>query len=62
MLGAGVIASVYAGRLLLAGHDVVLLARDSRLADLRAQGLIVEDAQSGNRTRLSVVSVSKIAP
>ena len=50
VLGAGVIGSVYAGKLLEAGHEVVLLARGSRLADLQSHGLLLEDAESGNRT------------
>ncbi|WP_411285838.1 ketopantoate reductase family protein [Lapillicoccus sp.] len=62
VLGAGVVGSVYAGRLLHAGHDVVLLARGPRLANLQTQGLILEDAESGKRTCLPVVSVSEIAP
>ena len=62
VLGAGVIGSVYAGMLLHAGHDVVLLARGPRLADLQTQGLILEEAESGDRTCLPVVSVSEIAP
>ena len=59
MLGAGVIGSVYAGKLLQAGHEVVLLARGPRLVDLQTQGLILEDAQSGNRSVLPVPSVSE---
>ena len=39
VLGAGVIGSVYAGRLLQAGHDVVILARGPRLVDLQTHGL-----------------------
>ena len=49
MLGAGVIGSVYAGRLLQAGHDVVILARGPRLVELQTLGLILQDTQSGNR-------------
>jgi 2-dehydropantoate 2-reductase len=59
VLGAGVIGSVYAGKLLQAGHDVVLLARGPRLVDLQTHGLILEDAQSGNRSVLQVASVSE---
>ena len=59
VLGAGVIGSVYAGKLLQAGHEVVLLARGPRLVDLQTQGLILEDAQSGNRSVLPVPSVSE---
>jgi 2-dehydropantoate 2-reductase len=59
VLGAGVIGSVYAGKLLEAGHEVVLLARGSRLVDLQTHGLILEDAESGNRSVLPVPSVSE---
>ena len=59
VLGAGVIGSVYAGKLLQAGHDVVLLARGRRLVDLQTHGLILEDAQSGIRSVLPVASVSE---
>ena len=58
VVGAGVIGSVYAGKLLGAGHDVVLLARGRRLADLEAVGLILQDAWSGQRTVLPVTAVS----
>jgi len=58
VLGAGVIGSVYASKLLSAGHDVVLLARGPRLADLRLHGLIVADAESGRRTAQPVTVVS----
>ena len=61
VLGAGVIGSVYAGKLLEAGHEVVLLARGSRLADLQSHGLLLEDAQSGNRTAQSVVVTNELA-
>ena len=59
VLGAGVIGSVYTGKLLQAGHEVVLLARGPRLVDLQTHGLILEDAQSGNRSVLPVPSVSE---
>ena len=43
VLGAGVIGSVYAAKLLQAGHEVVLLARGHRLADrCRVHVLAVE--------------------
>ncbi|MDQ6687333.1 MAG: ketopantoate reductase family protein, partial [Actinomycetota bacterium] len=62
VLGAGVIGSVYAGKLLQAGHEVVLLARGPRLADLQAHGLLLEDAESGNRTTQPAAVVSQPAP
>lgn len=61
VFGAGVIGSVYAGRLLQAGHEVVLLARGPRLADLQANGLILEDAESGHRSAWPVPAVSQPA-
>lgn len=62
VLGAGVIGSVYAGRLLQAGHEVVLMARGARLADLRTQGLILHNAESGDRTALPALAVSEPDP
>jgi 2-dehydropantoate 2-reductase len=47
VIGAGVIGSIYAGKLLQAGHEVVLFARGSRLSELQAHGLVLEDAESG---------------
>lgn len=60
VVGAGVIGSVYAGKLLTAGHEVVLLARGRRLADLQGSGLILEEAQSGKRTALPVTAVAAL--
>jgi len=60
VLGAGVIGSIYAANLLQAGHEVVLLARGRRLADLRSGGLVLQDAESGDRTVLAVRCVSEV--
>lgn len=62
VLGAGVIGSVYAGRLLQAGHEVVLMARGARLADLQTHGLILHNAESGDRTALPALAVSEPDP
>src|SRR3984957_16375137 len=56
VVGAGVIGSVYAGKLLEAGHEVVMLARGRRLSDLKAHGLVLEDAESGQRTEVAVAA------
>jgi 2-dehydropantoate 2-reductase len=55
--GAGVIGSLYAARLRQAGHDVTVLARASRRADIQRHGVIVEDAVTGARlvARVSVI-------
>jgi 2-dehydropantoate 2-reductase len=54
VLGAGVIGSVYAGKLLQAGHQVVLLARGRRLMDLRTGGLVLENWESTQRLELPI--------
>jgi 2-dehydropantoate 2-reductase len=60
--GAGVLGSLYAARLHEAGHDVALLARGQRLADLRAHGVVIEDALTGERTTTPVRLVEQLAP
>jgi 2-dehydropantoate 2-reductase len=60
VVGAGVIGSVYAGKLQQAGHEAALLARGSRLADLQRHGLVLEDAQSGHRDVPAVRALSCI--
>lgn len=54
VLGAGVIGSVYAGKLLQAGHHVVFLARGRRLTDLRTGGLVLENSESKQRFELPI--------
>jgi 2-dehydropantoate 2-reductase len=54
VLGAGVIGSVYGGALLKSGHDVAFLARGSRLYELRAGGLVLEEAETGVREAVQV--------
>jgi 2-dehydropantoate 2-reductase len=55
--GAGVVGTLYAARLQEAGHQVTVLARDSRLADVRRHGLVLEDVLTGVRsvTHVSIV-------
>jgi 2-dehydropantoate 2-reductase len=57
VVGGGVIGSVYAGALLRAGHHVVLLIRGRRLTEVRSQGLVLDNAESGQRLELPVVAV-----
>ena len=61
VLGAGVIGSVYAGRLVQSGHDVTLLARGARLADLQTRGLVLHDAETGDRSVVPVPAVGELA-
>jgi 2-dehydropantoate 2-reductase len=54
--GAGVIGTLYAARLQRAGHNVTILARAPRLADIQRYGLVLEDVLTGARsvTRVAV--------
>ncbi len=61
VVGAGVIGSIYGGRLARAGHDVTLLARGGRLSDLQDHGLVLQDAQSGQRTEISVPLLTELS-
>jgi ketopantoate reductase len=47
ILGAGVQGTLYAVRLARAGHDVTLIARGARAAELHAQGAVIEELLSG---------------
>ena len=62
VIGAGVIGSVYAARLQGAGENVTLLARRQHAADLRTNGLILEDAYTGQSTTSRVRIVESLAP
>jgi len=62
IIGAGVIGSVYAARLQEAGYAVTLLARGQHAADLRATGLLLEDASTRQSTRSTVPIVERLTP
>ncbi len=53
-LGAGVLGSSYAPRLTQSGQDVTLLARDTRLTDIKENGIVLEHALSGKREVVTV--------
>ncbi len=60
--GAGVLGSIYAAKLARGGHDVTILARGRRLEELRENGIILEDAASGNRSITRVAVTDTFAP
>ena len=62
IVGAGVIGSFNAARLKEAGHDVSLLARGRRLADLREHGVVLEDYRTGRRSTTQVPLVDRLEP
>jgi len=60
--GAGPLGSVFAARLHEAGHEVSLLARGQRLADLREHGLVLVDTQTGRETVARPQVVERLDP
>jgi 2-dehydropantoate 2-reductase len=62
VVGPGVIGSIYGGLLARSGHDVTLVARGQRLADLRTHGLVLEEADSGQRTEISLPVLDELSP
>lgn len=60
--GAGVLGSLYAGKLHQAGYDVTLLARGQRLAELREHGLILVEDGTGMTDRIPVPLADHLAP
>lgn len=62
VVGTGVIGSIYGGLLARSGHDVTLFARGQRLSDLRAHGLVLEHADSGQRTEISLPILEELSP
>ncbi len=60
--GTGPLGSLFAARLQTAGHDILILARGQRLADLREHGIVLEDALTGERTTTRVTVVEQLAP
>lgn len=59
-LGAGVIGSIYGGKLALSGQDVTLLARGKRLEELQQKGLVLFSEKFGEeKPKVSVISELK---
>jgi 2-dehydropantoate 2-reductase len=58
--GAGVIGTLYAVRLQDAGHQVTVLARGARLAEIQQHGLVVEDIVAGIRSSTRAATVDKL--
>ncbi len=59
-VGAGVLGSLYAARLKQSGQDVTVLARNTRLKDIKEHGIILEHALSGKREVVAVPVVAHL--
>jgi len=60
--GAGPIGSICAAKLHEAGRNVSVLARGERLSDIREHGIVLEDFDTGHRTRSQVFVVEQLRP
>ena len=60
--GAGVIGSIYAGHLSLAGYDVTLLARNARLKELEMHGLRIKNNKEAAEKVIKIRTVSELKP
>jgi len=60
--GAGNIGSLYAARLAQSSQDVAILARGTRLEQIRQQGIELEDGVTGERTTVSPEVVARLDP
>ena len=60
--GAGVIGSLYAGKLKASGHRVTVLARGARLHEIRQYGLIIQDIISGAQLATQVETTERVDP
>lgn len=60
--GAGVLGSLYGARLHDAGHQVSILARGRRSADLREHGVVLQEGDRGPRTVTPVEVVERLDP
>jgi 2-dehydropantoate 2-reductase len=60
--GAGVIGSLYAGKLKASGHRVTVLARGARLHEIRQYSLIIQDITSGAQLATQVETTERVDP
>ena len=58
--GAGVLGSLYAARLKQSGLNVTLLARNTRLQDIKEHGIVLEHALTGKREVVTVPVVEHL--
>lgn len=60
--GSGVLGSLYAVRLKEIGHNVTVLVRGKRLAEIREHGIVLENSSTGNRTTTEVNAIEQLPP
>lgn len=60
VFGAGVIGSIFAGRLALSGQNVTILARSKRLLELREKGLLLKNSLDKNTVKAPVLIIEEL--
>jgi 2-dehydropantoate 2-reductase len=60
--GAGPLGTLFAGRLIDGGHSVSILARGTRLEELRQHGLVLVDTQTGWKEEIPIAVVEQLSP
>jgi len=60
--GAGPLGSLFASILQDGGHDVTILARGQRLADIHEHGIVLVDVQTGKQTVNMVAAIEQLPP
>jgi len=55
IFGAGVIGSIYAGKLALSGQNITILARNRRLNELRKKGLLLKSFKQNDIIQARVI-------
>lgn len=60
--GAGVIGSIFAAKLSLAGQDVTVLARGKRLEEIRRSGIVLGNPGTGKTETARVAVIEKLLP
>ncbi len=60
--GAGVIGSVFAGKLALAGNKVTVLARGKRFEDINSNGIVLVNPKNQKREHVPVAVTDKLLP
>lgn len=58
--GAGVIGSIFGGKLAISGADVTMLARGKRMEELRHEGIVLENAMNGRRETVKVKAIETL--
>lgn len=62
VFGAGPLGSLFAARLQQGGHQVTLLARGKRMADLQQHGIVIRNWESQEEENVQVELVDSLAP